>query len=50
VTPKYDGKNFLEFSNFKNWLMKPGDSVTYEGVKISLKKSDSKDTITIEKN
>ena len=50
VTPKYDGKNFLEFSNYRNWLMKPGDSVTYEGVKISLKKSDSKDTITIEKN
>jgi M6 family metalloprotease-like protein len=50
ITPKYDGKNFLEFSNYRNWLMKPGDSVTYDGVQITLKNSNSKDALLIERN
>jgi len=49
VTPKYDGRNFLQVSDLKNWLMKPGDSVTYEGVKITLRSSAAQDAITIEK-
>jgi len=47
--PKYDGRNFLEVSDYKNWLMKPGDSVTFQGVKITLKNSNSKDVISVEK-
>jgi hypothetical protein len=49
-TPKYNGRNFLESSDHRNWLMKTGDSVTFEGVKITLKSSKSKDVILVEKN
>ena len=38
------------YSNIKNWLMKPGDTVNYEGIKISLVKSDTKDVVIIEKS
>lgn len=45
-TSSYSNPN----SNFRNWLMKLGDKVTYGGVSITLKKSNTQDVILVEKS
>jgi M6 family metalloprotease-like protein len=47
--PKFNGLNYLETSDVKNWLLKAGDKVTFENVRITLSKSGSKDLIKIQK-